>query len=137
MQHRIPPRFPYPAMLVVAAVEVIAFIVIASTTPPWQYLGWVLLLLAAAAASWVIIRWGRSGLVVDLSDDGWAVRANGTTMDGRWSDIAQVSATDERVRLIPVHGKSVVIESPGGADKNRFATLLTDITDHLDRHRRG
>lgn len=124
-------------MLAAAAVEVIAFIVIITAPPPWQYFGWVLLVLAAAAVSWVIVRWGRSGLVVDLSDQGWSVRANGTTMDGAWSDIAQVSATDERVRLIPKHGRTVVIESPGGADKNRFAALLTDITDHLDRHRRG
>ncbi|MDN5725814.1 MAG: hypothetical protein L0G99_07775 [Propionibacteriales bacterium] len=137
MQHRIPPRYPYPAMVGAFGVEAIGFVLIVATRPPVQYVGWVVLVLAAVAAGWVMLRWTRSGLIIDLTDEGWVVRANGRLMRGLWADVAEVSATDARVRLVPTEGQTVVIESPGGADKQRFATLLADITRHLDRHRAG
>jgi len=87
-----------------------------------------LLILAQEAAR-------KSGVLVRLDDDGFALVSSRTRLGLAWSDVRKVSLAGNRLIVRDAAGREVAIVAPPGARPGELDSLADAMAGHLDASR--
>ncbi len=134
------PRAPLRAFVLAALLSMAgaAGITLAAATAAsqvWMWLSAVVLLFGVLLLLTALTSMRRLRTYVELTDDGWEVRAPGSTSRGPWQDVSKVTIATDGVRLTLHHsdGRRTHIVAPGPTDE--MQVMASDVAARLDASR--
>ena len=132
------PRPPIPALVVAAAADVLAVLLIGTGgAGGWvglPVLGWVLLLVGSALVVWVSLGWQRTRVRVVLDDDGYRIGGPDGERRGSWGEVTRVTGGPDRLVLHHGDERRTVLVDPRGGSAG-LTVLGDEMARFLDRSR--
>lgn len=136
------PQPPIRAFAVAAALSVLGAVLVIVCAAKhaaaiWMWLSVLIVVIGVALVIAGLLSMVRLRTYVDLTDDGYTVRAPNGIRSGKWDDVTKVTITHTGAHLTLYHGQvqRTHILAPGNIANDEMKALADDIAKRMDVNR--